>query len=113
MSQNATVNTALLQCALLLTRFERAAGASAGWRPAILQISPHKIKRLQGKSVPLQGVTLRRNPQGLDCVTTNIGPKEPVKTSHLSAFRKKDKKTGRQECLPHLHARFLDGSTIG
>ena len=28
----------------------------------------------------------------------------------LSAFRRKDDEKGRQECLPHPHTRFLNGS---
>ena len=45
------------------------------------------------------------------CAAKNsIGSINVAKAFLLCAFRKTDIEKGRQECLPHLHTRFLNGS---
>ena len=47
-----------------------------------------------------------------DCATASIGSMKVAQSFLVSAFRQKDNEMGRQECLPHLHTRFLNGSSL-
>ena len=62
-------------------------------------------------SIGASSATSRKTPQKTDCATTSIGSIRAAHAFLLSAFREKDNVKGRQECLPHLHTRFLNRST--
>ena len=62
-------------------------------------------------SIGASSATSWKTPQEPDCATTSIGAIKAAQASLLSALRQKDNEKGRQECLPHLHTRFLKGST--
>ena len=62
-------------------------------------------------SIGASSATSRKTPQEPDCATTSIGSIKAAQASLLSALGQKDNVKGRQECLPHLHTRFLKGST--
>ena len=73
--------------------------------------SAREINKLTGvtakSSIGASSATSRKTPQDPDCATTRIGAIKASQASLLSALGQKDNVKGRQECLPHLHTRFL------
>ncbi len=101
---------------LLLRKVEASTGDLSRMVLALKRYLEPKLKKVE--RIPVGSHTANRNLGILFSDTPRLAAAAPTGKraalsigSLLPAFRQKDIEKGRQECLPHLHTRILNGST--